>query len=190
MAGEDQGFGIAAMGDPIAQRMMTHYAPQPNPALPYIQALQAFLSGGLQGAANSQGIATPDWSKSLGALLTSPEANAALGVMGNAGPTVRLYHGTTAKGMAAINQSERINGPAFLTPTRRTAQDYADDPEHVIAVDVPKHALKIDADLPGAKLLSVEEANGYLDREGWDIDDYLRHGQSVGVDENVPLQGK
>lgn len=95
MAGEDQGFGIAAMGDPIAQRMMTHYAPQPNPAAPYIQALQGFLSGGLQGAANSQGIATPDWSKSLGALLTRPEANAALGVMTPLGSKgITAFHGS------------------------------------------------------------------------------------------------
>jgi DNA-binding NarL/FixJ family response regulator len=77
----DPGFPLAEMGDPTAQRLMTHYAPGPNPAQPIIQALQGFLSGGLQGVANQQGIQTPDWSKNLGATLSSPETNAALGVM-------------------------------------------------------------------------------------------------------------
>lgn len=60
---------------------MTHYPAAPNPARPIIDAVKAFAGGGLQGVANEQGVNTPEWSQRLGAVLSSPEANAALGVM-------------------------------------------------------------------------------------------------------------
>lgn len=41
------------MGDPVARRLMTRYAPQSNSATPYIQALHGFLSGGLPAAYNA-----------------------------------------------------------------------------------------------------------------------------------------
>jgi len=55
-------------------------------------------------------------------------------------------------------------------------------------VNVPKTALKIDLDLPGGKLLSVEEANGYLDNPDWNLDDYLGRGFSVGVEQSVQVK--
>jgi hypothetical protein len=61
---------------------MTHQASAPNPAKPTLDTLQAFGAGGLQGVANLRGIGTPEWSRQLGAKLSSPEANAALGVVG------------------------------------------------------------------------------------------------------------
>lgn len=61
---------------------MTHHAEQPNPARPVIDAAKAFATGGLQGVANQQGVATPEWSQRAGEVLSSPEANAAIGLFG------------------------------------------------------------------------------------------------------------
>lgn len=109
---------------------------------------------------------------------------------GSAAPdTVRLYHGTSAEGLDAINSEGRVRGPAFFTPDRTAAQRYADDPANVVAVDVPKNSLKIDHDLPGGQLLDVKQSNDYLGphAEDWTIDDYLRRGYSVGVDHDVSV---
>ena len=82
-------------------------------------------------------------------------------------------------------QSGRINGPSYFSPDRNKAKTYGDD---VVEVNVPKTALKIDLDLPGGKLLSVEEANGYLDNPDWNLDDYLGRGFSVGVEQSVQVK--
>lgn len=103
----------------------------------------------------------------------------------SASDLVTLYHGTTPEGFSAIQSSGRIDGPAFFTPRRDVAEGYG---PHVVEVQVPKDALMVDFDLPGAKLLDVEGANGYWDRPGWTIDDWLRSGHSVGVNNPVPLR--
>lgn len=97
---------------------------------------------------------------------------------------VTLYHGTTDEGYDAIQSSGRVSAPAFFTPRRDVAESYG---ARVVEVRVPKDKLMIDFDLPGAKLLDLESANGYRDNPDWTIDDYLRHGQSVGVNDDVPL---
>lgn len=74
---------------------MTHYPAGPNPAKPMIDALAAFAGGGLQGLANQHGATTPDWSQRLGAILTSPAANAAFGVMTPVGTKgITAFHGS------------------------------------------------------------------------------------------------
>jgi hypothetical protein len=100
--------------------------------------------------------------------------------------TVKLFHGTSPEGAAAIKESGLINGPVFLTSKRQAALDYADGGP-VLAVEVPKKDLKIDFDLPGGHLLGVEEANQYAGKDGWTIDDYLRGGHSVAVDYPVKM---
>jgi hypothetical protein len=103
--------------------------------------------------------------------------------------TVRLYHGTSPEGLAGIESEGSIKGPVFLSPRKDVATDYSGS-GHVVPVDVPKSQLKVDFDLPNGRLLSVEEANGYSGHEGWTIDDYLRHGQSVGTDGPVAVGGR
>ena len=104
------------------------------------------------------------------------------------GDAVTLYHGTSPDGLAAIKATGRIAGPAFFSPDKSAAKDYAAGGP-VVEVKVPRSALKIDFDLPGGQLLNVGDANGYSGNEGWTIDDYLREGQSVGVDGHVPIAG-
>jgi hypothetical protein len=79
---------------PADTASMTHQAEQPNPARPIIDAARAFAGGGLQGVANTQGVSTPEWSQRLGAVLSSPEANAALGVMTPLGKGITAFHGS------------------------------------------------------------------------------------------------
>lgn len=102
---------------------------------------------------------------------------------------VTLYHGTTGEGAAGIRQSGQFDGLTFFSPRRDAAASYG---EHVVEAQVPKGQLKIDFDLPGGRLLSVEDANAYakaggLNTDGWTIDDWLRRGQSVGVEHGVPV---
>jgi hypothetical protein len=80
---------------------------------------------------------------------------------------VTLYHGTPAA--EQIKRAGRIEAPVYLSSRKSSAEQYGD----VIPVQVPKSALKIDADLPGGKLLSIKEANDYFGNKGWTIDDYL-----------------
>ena len=108
-------------------------------------------------------------------------------LMGTTAPeTVRLFHGTSPEGFADIHSTGRINGPAFFTPNKAAAADYAGGGP-VMEVNVPKSALKVDMDLPGGQLLTVDDANAYSGRDGWTIDDYLNAGHNVGVDEHVPV---
>jgi len=80
---------------PSDVQSMTHQAIGPNPAKPILDALRAFMTGGLQGMANVQGMNTPEWSQRLGSILTSPEANAALGVMSPVGTKgITAFHGS------------------------------------------------------------------------------------------------
>src|SRR5882672_2138745 len=64
-----------------ADPTMVHQAPEANPVPNIVDAFRSFAGGGLQGLANQQGIQTPDWSQKLGSVLSSPEANAALGAL-------------------------------------------------------------------------------------------------------------
>lgn len=102
--------------------------------------------------------------------------------------TVRLYHGTTDEGMVGIQETGKIYGKAFFSPRRSAAEDYAGDARNVVSAEVPISKLKIDADLPGAKLLPVDEANSYLGNNDWTIHDYLDAGHSVGTEEDVPIR--
>jgi hypothetical protein len=102
---------------------------------------------------------------------------------------VRLYHGTSEEGFGEINRLGSIWGPAFFSPRREVAESYAEaNGGDVLSALVPKEHLLIDADLPGARLMTVDEANVHLDNPGWSIDDYLRNGQSVGVKHDVPIE--
>ena len=98
-----------------------------------------------------------------------------------------LYHGTNSEGFEGIQKDGVINGPVFLTPRKEAADEYGGDPEKTIKVKIPRELLKVDFDLPGQKLLSVEDANVYSGNEGWDISDYLANGYSVGVDASVVI---
>jgi hypothetical protein len=107
---------------------------------------------------------------------------------GGAGDTVTLYHGTSPEGLAAIQQTGHINSPAFFSPTKKAASEYAAGGP-VVEVKVPKSSLKIDFDLPGAQLLGVADANGYAGNENWTVDDYLNAGHSVGTEHPVSIAG-
>ncbi len=77
--------------DPFSIASMTHGAEKPpdassRAAKGIIDTGAAFASSGLQGIANQWGINTPDWTRKLGAAMSGPEVNAALGVVG--GPAV------------------------------------------------------------------------------------------------------
>jgi hypothetical protein len=98
---------------------------------------------------------------------------------------VELFHGTTPEGFSSIMSSKKINQPAYFSPRRSVAEDYAmnvgGNEGTVVRVRVPKSALMIDLDLPGGKLLSPKEAAGYLDEPDLTIDDFIKRGYSVGV---------
>ena len=104
---------------------------------------------------------------------------------------VKLYHGTTENGFSGINKEGKIYGPAFLTPRKSVAEEFSlynsPDP-YVIPVNVPKGKLLIDLDLPGARLVDVETANGISSRQGWSIDDWLQSGASVGTKDALPIR--
>lgn len=98
-----------------------------------------------------------------------------------------LYHGTSDDAAEMIAESGRINGPAYFTPDYNTAQNYADG-GRVLSVDIPESSLMIDLDLPGGLLLDVEGAANYLGEAGWTLDDFIRRGYSVGVQDGVPFK--
>lgn len=97
-----------------------------------------------------------------------------------------LFHGTSDEAADAIRAAGFINGPVFLTPSKAAAEEYAYG-ETVFRVSVPDADLLVDLDLPGARLLSVEDANGYSGNDGWTIADYIRANHSVGVDRDVAI---
>lgn len=94
---------------------------------------------------------------------------------------VTLYHGTTPDVAEKIREEGLVYGPAFFS-SKDGASMYG--PE-LIEVRVPKNELMIDFDLPGGRLLNVEDANAYAKRDGWTIDDYLRRGSAVGIERDV-----
>lgn len=99
---------------------------------------------------------------------------------------MKLFHGTTAENADAIKSCGFINGPVFMTPNYSTAADYAGDGE-VIEVTVDNDELMIDLDLPGAMLLTVDDACQYLDEEDRDIYWFIKNGYSVGVIGSVSI---
>lgn len=96
----------------------------------------------------------------------------------------RLFHGTTEKALTRIRATRTLAGPVFLSPQRDVAESYG---VVVVVVDVDDDELLIDLDLPGARLLSTDEANDYLGEERT-LDDYLDEGFSVGVTGSVTLR--
>jgi hypothetical protein len=98
---------------------------------------------------------------------------------------MKLYHGTDADAKKSIDADGFINGPVFLTPCRDTAEWYGGgDDSVIIEVIVDEADLLIDFDLPGQRLMTVEDANQYTGNDGWTIDDYLNDGQSVATPSN------
>lgn len=95
-----------------------------------------------------------------------------------------LYHGTTPEAKAAIDQQGVMRGPVFFSPSKSAATDYASDGESVVEVNVPADALCVDFDLPGARLLTVDDANEYTGND-WTLDDYIDAGYSVGINESL-----
>jgi hypothetical protein len=111
-------------------------------------------------------------------------------LMGTTAPrieTIRLYHGTSPEGLAEIKKTGHIKAPAFFTPDKSAAAEYAYGGP-IIEVRVPKSELMVDFDLPGAKLLRLDDANGYSRNKGWTIDDYLNEGHSVGTEGPVSVK--
>lgn len=60
---------------------------------------------------------------------------------------VRAYHGTTPEALNGILKTGSINGPAFFSPSKSTALDYAYNNSKnpvLIETDIPKRMLKVD----------------------------------------------
>lgn len=98
-----------------------------------------------------------------------------------------LFHGTDSAAALLIFSTGRLNGPVFLTPRYDAAKAYGGADSVVIALDVHPHELRVDFDLPGARLLTIPDANAYSDHEGWTIDDYVDSGASVGIPNTILL---
>jgi hypothetical protein len=105
---------------------------------------------------------------------------------GRSSSGITLYHGTSKSNFSEISKTGILNGPVFLTPKKEVAGEYSGDGE-VIEVNIPEKDIKIDLDLPGAKLLSVEEANDYLGNQDWTLDTYIENGYSVGTEKSIYL---
>ncbi|MBB5221076.1 hypothetical protein HNP73_000997 [Amaricoccus macauensis] len=58
-------------------------------------------------------------------------------------------------GTDGIRDAGEISAPAFFTPRRDLAEGYG---EHVIEAEVPEGDLLVDLDMPGARLMSPEDA--------------------------------
>ncbi|MDP4546475.1 LPD38 domain-containing protein [Marinobacter sp. MDS2] len=99
---------------------------------------------------------------------------------------VKLYHGTDDSFIAGISEDGLLKGPAYFTPRKDMAEEYADGGP-VVSVKINPNHVKIDFDLPGGRLLTVAEANKYAGNDGWTLNDYLADGQSVGVEESVAI---
>lgn len=91
---------------------------------------------------------------------------------------MRLYHGTTRDNADEINRAGYLRGPVFLAREKSTAQSYGDV---VFSVDVPEAELLIDLDLPGARLLTLDEANAYSDNPDGTLSSYNSFGIARGV---------
>src|SRR5215467_5121469 len=60
---------------------MTHWAPQPNPAQPIVDAVAQYLHGGVPEVLQSHGYQMPDWVNSINSVLHSQSFNDAAGMM-------------------------------------------------------------------------------------------------------------
>jgi len=96
---------------------------------------------------------------------------------------IKLYTGITQGGERS--KKGIINGPAYFTPRKDIASQYGNE---VITATIPEDKLKIDFDLPGGKLLNIEDANKYLGVENWNINDFIDNGYSVGTNESVKIK--
>jgi hypothetical protein len=96
--------------------------------------------------------------------------------------TVKLYHGTQPETIDEIIKSGLIKGDVFFTPKKSTAEEFGGA---LIEAYMPKSELGIDLDLPGAKILSLDDANRYANNRGWSIDDYLNSGKSVAYQGDI-----
>ena len=108
---------------------------------------------------------------------------------------VILFHGTTKAALSEIRRSGVLKGPVFLTPFKEDAEDYAGAEGYagaevvVLEVGVEKELLMIDFDLPGGKLLDLEDANFYSENENdKSIEDWLEEGQAIGVEGDIDLR--
>jgi hypothetical protein len=96
----------------------------------------------------------------------------------------KLYHGTNEENFNQIKKSGYIKGPAFFTPRKDVAINYA---PIVIEVEIPDTKLLIDLDLPGAALVSVARAREITGNPDWTIREFLRYGFSVGTKSKVKI---
>ena len=102
---------------------------------------------------------------------------------------VILFHSTTKGALSDIRRSGVLKGPVFLTPFKEGAEDYAGAEGVVLEVGVEKELLMIDFDLPGGKLLDLEDANFYSENENdKSIEDWLEEGQAIGVEGDIDLR--
>ncbi|MFK7090464.1 hypothetical protein A203_18595 [Chromobacterium violaceum] len=99
---------------------------------------------------------------------------------------MKLFHGTSQENHEQIIAEGRLLGPVFLTPSKQSAKEYAGREGAVIEVDVDEDTLGVDFDLPGARILSVEEANSYTGNE-WTIQEYIDNGNSVASLQDVKI---
>ena len=103
------------------------------------------------------------------------------GITAHKDPLIPMWHGTTDDSAKAILERGFDGNSVFMLDRASDALQYG---EHALPLYVRKGALKIDADLPGASLLSVEDANSYFGNDGYGIDDYINSRRySFGVDE-------
>ena len=105
---------------------------------------------------------------------------------GNARNGVTLYHGTDSGALGQIAIDGALKGPVYFTPRKDLAEEYADGGP-VVELSIAESELKIDFDLEGGRLLTVPEANQYIEKEDWTINDYLQDGQSVGVEDDIAV---
>lgn len=97
-----------------------------------------------------------------------------------------LYHGTSAEAAEQIREAGFICGPVFLSARRDIAEDYAGEGE-VIEASIALECLLVDLDMPGAALLPVADAAGYLGVDADSIEWFIDHGYSVGVAGDVKI---
>jgi hypothetical protein len=156
---------------------MTHYPAGPNPAKPIIDAVKAFASGGLQGVANVQGMSTPAWSRRLGSILTSPEANAALGIMTPVGTKgITAFHGSPhdfdAFDISKIGSGEGAQAYGhglYFAESERVAQDYRDKlSDNNFRIQSPDGDSFGHKELADAVRMETNPSLADDAREGWD----------------------
>lgn len=87
-----------------------------------------------------------------------------------------FFHGTSEESAIAIKENGFSTEMVFITPRKDIAEEYG---EEVVSVSVDVDDLMIDLDMAAAAGMSVDEANAYLDNDGWDINDYINAGYSL-----------